>query len=191
MGWLPVPVILILLVTGGGCWFWLRGKGKMDVRTMLCFRTSSDWRRILLQFLLAVPGLVLLLWLFRPSLLWSLMMHQPRIWLLVMVAYPLVSVLPQELVYRVFFFERYQPLFGRGTLMILASAVAFGCAHLVFRSWPSVVLTLIGGVLFAVSYHRNVSWLMASVEHALYGCALFTIGFGQYFLDGTLRLIQP
>jgi membrane protease YdiL (CAAX protease family) len=107
-----------------------------------------------------------------------------------MVAYPLVSVLPQELVYRVFFFERYRPLFGDGIAMVLASAVTFGCAHLVFRSGLAVILTMIGGILFGVTYKRSGSWLLAGVEHAMYGCALFTIGYGQYFLDGTLRLFR-
>jgi hypothetical protein len=42
-------------------------------------------------------------------------------------------------------------------------------------------MTLLGGTLFAFTYHRTRSLLACSVEHALYGCFVFTIGLEQLF----------
>jgi len=55
-------------------------------------------------------------------------------WVLIFILYPLFSVYPQELLYRTFFFHRYRPLFGGGWGMVIASALAFGFVHIIFRN---------------------------------------------------------
>ncbi|MEU4707697.1 hypothetical protein AB0G00_14815 [Nocardia salmonicida] len=40
------------------------------------------------------------------------------------------------------------------------------------------------GVLFATRYQRTRSLLTTSVEHALYGILMFTIGLGDFFYHG-------
>lgn len=47
-------------------------------------------------------------------------------WALVIVLYPILSVYPQELIFRAFLFHRYAPLFGNGVGLVAASAAAFG-----------------------------------------------------------------
>jgi membrane protease YdiL (CAAX protease family) len=191
MGWLPVPIIPLLLIATAGCALtlrWRHGRRFRDVWN-LDF-PNSQWRRIFRFYLIAVPALVVLLWFIKPGALWSLMTRHTMIWVLVMLAYPLVSVVPQELIYRVFFFERYRPLFGRGRSMVLASAAVFSFAHIVFQNWMAIFLTFPGGLLFAYTYRRAGSLLLVSAEHALYGCAIFTIGYGEFFFAGTLRLFR-
>ena len=141
-------------------------------------------------YVISVPCMVAFLWWIKPDAMFSLILQHPKIWLLVMIAYPIISVLPQEFIYRVFFFERYQPLFGSGVTMIVASASVFSLGHIVFHNWPAVILTFVGGCLFGRSYQRTASLLLVSIEHALYGCAVFTIGYGAYFVEGTLRLFR-
>lgn len=68
--------------------------------------------------------------------------------------------------------------------MILASAAAFAFMHIVFRNPVAVVYTFAGGVLFARRYYRSGSLLVSSLEHALYGCWMFTVGLGPYFYQG-------
>jgi membrane protease YdiL (CAAX protease family) len=114
--------------------------------------------------------------------------HRSYLWAAVMVAYPVLSVYPQELIYRAFFFHRYRPLFGDGRAMILASGLAFSFMHLLFRNWIAILLTLAGGLVFARRYQASRSLLVTSLEHALYGQWIFTVGLGEYFLAGTLRL---
>lgn len=190
LGWLPVPIIPLLLVMAGGCWLALqRLRRTKRGESLWANPARGEWRRILLTYAAAVPLLLGLLWTLRREAMFSLLKNHPAIWLMVMVAYPLVSVVPQEVIYRAFFFERYQSLFGRNRGMILASAMLFSFGHVVFHNWPAVVLTFFGGGLFALTYRRTASLLAVSVEHALYGCAIFTLGFGRYFIPGTLKLM--
>jgi len=190
-GWLPLTILPLLFVMSVGCWWVLRRQHTMSLQDLIRKEaTWLEWRRILIHYAVAIPCLVCLLSLTNLAALFSLIIQHPKIWVLVIMAYPIISVLPQELIYRVYFFERYRPLFGRGFGMIAANAVAFSIGHIVFRNWPAVVLTLLGGLLFAKTYERTLSLRLVAVEHALYGCAVFTIGYGSYFYEGTLRLFR-
>lgn len=189
--WVPVPVIPVLLAMTAGCWLTLQWRHHIQVRSLLRPKVPSrEWRRVLVLYFVAIPCLVGLLWLINPSVMFFLLRRHTGFWLLIMFAYPVFSVLPQELVYRAFFFERYRPLFGRGVGMTAASALVFGYGHLVFHNYVAVALTFLGGWLFATTYRRSSSLFLVSVEHALYGCAIFTIGFGQYFFDRLLWLFR-
>jgi len=117
-----------------------------------------------------------------PGESFALVRRQPRLWLLIMIAYPVVSVYPQEILYRAFFLHRYSALFATPAARIVASAVAFSWGHVFFRT-PRVamLLSLLGGALFAYEYQLTRSLLAASVEHAIFGDLIFTVGLGRYF----------
>lgn len=138
-------------------------------------------------------GSALVLWLlvhrFAPQLEWSFVRSRPGFWAVVMIAYPVLSVYPQGLLYRAFFFERYGSLFPGRWAMIVASAAAFAFLHIIFRNPVAVALTFAGGILFAARYAETGSLATSSFEHALYGCWLFTIGLGQYFYHGAAGTI--
>ena len=134
-------------------------------------------RSLALAFLLGVVVAM-----FMPDLLFTLVKGKPMLWATVMVMYPIFSVYPQEFLYRTLLFHRYRDLFPSETAMILASATAFGFVHIIFAAWISVALTFVGGLLFALTYARTKSLLLASIEHTLLGNAIFTVGLGQYFL---------
>lgn len=122
--------------------------------------------------------------LFLPERLLALPRRSPEMWMIVMLLYPLLSVYPQEIIYRAFFFHRYAALFPSKLWTIGASALAFGWMHIVFQNAVAVGLSTLGGALFAWTYHRTRSVFAASVEHALYGCFVFTVGLGWYFYGG-------
>lgn len=109
----------------------------------------------------------------------------PSVWLTVMVAYPVLSVYLQNIIYRAFIFHRYRNVFRQPEQMLWASALAFCFAHVIFHNWIALTLTLAGGLLFARSYQKHRSLLLCSIEHALYGCTLFTVGLGSYLFHGT------
>lgn len=140
---------------------------------------------ILIRDAVCLVGLGIAVYLRAPQLLFSLIRHSPRLWALIFLLYPLVSVYPQELLYRAFFFHRYQPLFGDGWGMVIASAVAFGFVHIIFRNWLAVGLCLIGGLLFSVTYQTSGSLLLTCLDHAIFGNFLFTIGLGEFFYHGS------
>ena len=127
---------------------------------------------------------------FAPELEWSFVRSHPGFWAIVMVAYPVLSVYPQGIIYRAFFFERYGALFPSRWAILLASAAAFAFMHLIFRNWLAVGLTFAGGLLFAARYAETGSLATSSFEHALYGCWLFTVGLGQYFYHGTIATVD-
>jgi len=123
-------------------------------------------------------------YLLAPRLLFNFVRRAPAFWAIVMVLYPVLSVYPQGILYRAFFFERYAALFPNPAVLIAMSAVAFSFAHIIFRNPIAVGFTLVGGLLFAWRYAATGSLFTSSLEHALYGCWMFTIGLGEYFYKG-------
>ena len=101
-----------------------------------------------------------------------------------MLAYPIFSVLPQGIIYRVYFFERFKFLFSKPWQMIVVAGMFFCFAHILFNNFVALIFTLIGGLLFAWRYQKTDSWLISSLEHALYGNLLFTIGIGRFLVAG-------
>jgi len=148
--------------------------------------TRSHLRPILLRFAAIATLIGLGTWCFVPELLFSFVLQKPLFWLLVMVLYPILSVIAQEIIFRSFFFSRYQALFPGMWLMIAASALAFGWAHILFHNWVAPLFCAIGGLFFAHTYHRHRSLALVTIEHALYGNFLFTIGLGRYFYHGSV-----
>jgi len=175
----PIP---FLLVGATAAFFLLKHDPTFDSPRLFAW---GNTRAVLIPILLRDFVCLLLLGLtvrfLAPDLLFSLVKKAPALWALVMLLYPLLSVYPQELLYRAFFFQRYAPLLGSGWGMLLASALAFGFVHIIFRNTLAVFLCALGGLLFALTYYRSGSLLLACLEHALFGNFLFTIGLGQFF----------
>jgi uncharacterized protein len=146
---------------------------------------TANLPRLLLRDVVFLALLGLAVRIFAPQLLFSLMKRAPGFWTVVMLLYPLLSVYPQELLYRAFFFHRYLPLFGSGWTMVLASAFAFGFVHIIFGNWLALCLCVIGGVLFALTYQHSGSLLLACIDHAIFGNFIFTIGLGRFFYHGS------
>lgn len=107
--------------------------------------------------------------------------------LLIFTLYPLLSVVPQGLIWRVFFVQRYLPLFGSGVMMLVVSALAFAFAHIIFRNPIAVAVTIIGGACFAHAYLSTGSMLLADFEHAVDGLAVFSFGLGRFLHLGAAR----
>lgn len=111
--------------------------------------------------------------------LFVVVLNKPLKWLMLLFFYSFFSVYPQELIYRTFYFRRYEALFSNQNLFLLVNAIVFSLAHLFFKNSLVIVLTFIGGLLFALTYKRTKSTLLVSIEHAIYGCWLFTVGMGE------------
>jgi len=185
-----IPVLPLLWVVAAYAWWRLLRDAHFD-RAMLWNAGALPGRLkwILPIFVIVAFAIWLAVHRFAPELEWGLLRRSPGFWALVMLLYPVLSVYPQGLLYRAFFFERYAGLFPGRWTMILASAAAFAFMHLIFRNWVAVSLTFAGGVLFAARYAETGSLATSSFEHALYGCWLFTVGLGQYFYHGTIATV--
>lgn len=153
-----------------------------DRRTL--WRRPSNVPRIVGMFVVGAAFLVGVTLLVLPDKLFRFPLEQPALWLAIMIYYPLLSVIPQEVIYRAYFFHRYRGLFGTEAVMVVASAAAFGWVHVMFGHWLSVVLAMLGGMLFAWTWTRTRSLWAVAFEHALYGCFAFTVGLRPFFYTG-------
>ena len=180
---IPLPPIPVLWIGAGACLAVLLGRGDFDrSRLWNARRLRTNLLRAIVPFLFAAPLLVVATLVIAPDRLFEMIRQRPALWVSLIVLYPIVSVYPQGLVYRAFIFHRYRPLLRQRWMRIVASAVAFSMVHVIFQNWIAPVLTLIGGVIFAWTYASTRSTLVASLQHALFGLFLFTIGLGSYFL---------
>jgi membrane protease YdiL (CAAX protease family) len=184
--WIPNAPIPFLLALALAAWLMLRHDPGFDSAHLSNVNAASrNLGPVLLRSAALCAILGLGVWRFAPDLLFSFVRRSPVFWGVVMVGYPLLSVYPQELIFRAYFFHRYQALFGAGWAMIVASALAFGFVHIDLGNWLSVILSMAGGFLFALTYRQTGSLLLASIEHAFFGNFIFTIGLGQFFYHGT------
>jgi len=144
-----------------------------------------DLKLVAARFLLSTLGIILLTRIIQPERLFSFPMNRPGFWLVVMILYPILSALPQELIFRSFFFRRYAPLFPGNWIKLTSSALIFGFIHIVFHNPISPLLSVLCGFFLASSYREHGSLKRVALEHALYGDMVFTIGLGLYFLVHT------
>lgn len=169
-------------------WAWrvLRGMRREDGRP---WTFGAEWNaagakrdlwRILGLFAVLGGALTAATWVLVPEI-GAMPREEPGAWLRMMVVYPLLSVIPQELIWRSLVYRRYRAVFTSDGAMLLASAAAFAWVHVLLENVLAVALCFVGGLLFGWTYRRTGSLAAASLEHALYGCLVFTIGLGSYF----------
>lgn len=186
-GRVPLPLFVALWLLAGACLIVLLRSPRFDRRRLWnARRLSSRVGPALLPVALATPPLLALTWWLVPERWFALVRERPLLWLAIMALYPILSAFPQGIVYRVFVHHRYGELFpGRwGTLA--ASALAFSLVHVIFLNVVAPLLTFAGGLLFAWTYERTESSLVATLQHAAFGCLLFTSGLGRFFYYGAV-----
>jgi membrane protease YdiL (CAAX protease family) len=193
--YLCVPLAMAVLMPPG--WMFPVLFGFTAVAAGLLHRTPGfrwrdllrGWRRVDWRLVLVFAGLATLicagtiLWL-RADAFLMLVRRDPVLLLAIFVFYPILSALPQEVVFRVLFFRRYGGLMpGRGAALAVNAGV-FSFAHLMYWNWPALVLTFLGGLVFAWAYERQGNFPAAVLLHALAGWILFTLGLGVFFYAG-------
>jgi len=158
-------------------------------------RLGAGWQRVNWRRVALLAGLTLLCGLgvmavFRPEGLFILLRDRPEVMLIIALFYPILSALPQELVFRPLFFERYGPILpARLSSAIWLNAAVFSFAHLMYWSWIVAVMTFFGGWVFATSYKSSGNFPEAVILHALAGVILFAVGMGAYFYSG--NVVRP
>ena len=123
-----------------------------------------------------------------PENLFVLARERPWLLALIVVLYPVLSALPQEIVFRPLFFRRYGPLLPAGAwVQIVLNSALFAAAHLVYWSGLVAAMTFAGSVAFAYAYRVRGNFPEAVVLHAMAGIVLFTLGLGIFFYTGNVR----
>lgn len=139
---------------------------------------TQFWQRTLIKLIVIIAITTLYMFVVDINMLFIVVKTKPSLWLMILFIYSFFSVYPQELIYRTFFFQRYESLFRSNLVFILVNAAVFSLAHIFFKSTLVMFLTFTGGILFALTFKKTKSTLLVSIEHAIYGCWLFTVGMG-------------
>jgi membrane protease YdiL (CAAX protease family) len=152
---------------------------------------AAGWRRLDLRLVAAVAAVTaavsgLVVWWLLPGQAFLLPRRLPWLWLTIMAFYPLLSALPQELIFRVLFFRRYGGLFRDRGIAVVVSAAVFALAHLMFCNWVAVGLSFVGGLIFARVYAGRGGFALAVVLHAVCGMIVFSSGLGAFFYHGAV-----
>ncbi len=148
--------------------------------------TWHNMKPVLVRWVLASIAMALFLWWYNGERLFYLPQNSPQIIFALFFLYPVLSALPQEFIFCTFFFDRYKRYFGAGMGMVLASAIAFAYAHVLYINPVAPLLSFFGGLIFALTYMKHRSLALVTIEHGLYGNSLFIIGLGWYFYSGAV-----
>ncbi len=143
---------------------------------------ARDWGIMLGRWLIFAAVLTIALYFKSPERLWAFPKRNPAFWGVVMICYPLLSVVAQGLIYRWYYEKAFASIFPAG-LQLLIGAMLFSWSHIVFKNPYAIIFTFVGGLFFLSSYRKTRSMLFANIEHALYGNFIFTVGWGSYFFE--------
>tara|TARA_B100000809_G_scaffold34084_1_gene29909 strand:- start:19490 stop:20122 length:633 start_codon:yes stop_codon:yes gene_type:complete len=151
----------------------------IPLKLLLSFTLKKEKKTLLLSSIIVLSSSLIFMSLWHPEDLFIVVKKKPTLWVIILFVYAFLSVLPQELLYRSYFFNRYKDLFKNEKHLVIINIIVFPLAHLFLKNWLVLLVTLIGGVFFALTYKRSKSLLITSLEHAIYGNWLFTIGMGE------------
>ncbi|GAA3508427.1 hypothetical protein GCM10022393_19550 [Aquimarina addita] len=137
------------------------------------------WKETLIKLSIVIVVTSLYVFWVAPDQLFAVVIQKPGMWIAILFIYTFLSVWPQEIIYRTFFYDRYERLFNNKWLFIFINAILFSLAHIFLKSFLVQLLTFIGGLFFAFTYQKTKSTTLVSIEHAIYGNWLFTVGMGE------------
>jgi uncharacterized protein len=113
--------------------------------------------------------------------------NQPNACLIFILIYPLLSALPQEIIFKSFFFHRYGSIFSGPAALILLNGISFGLFHLWYANVIAPLFSVAAGMLLAYRYVKTRSLIIVTIEHSLLGIFLYIIGLGWFFYSGSIR----
>lgn len=153
--------LMIALLWGAavGIYLWLRYRqGVRFVAEWNIAGFRAHVRPVLLRFAVVAPLMLVFMAALHADRLFSFPLERPGRWILVMLLYPMLSVVPQEMIYKTWFFRRYGLLFGDRGGMLFVSALAFGYMHILLGNWAAMAMTGLAGFLMSQTFCARVLW---------------------------------
>lgn len=184
--WIPISKFLFFTapLLYAGAWVLRSQRTKrVTLSPAISVREPLQLRWILFRLFTITGAIALFAYLRHPDQFLMLPRERPQLWLMIVVLYPVLSALPQEFLYRRFYFCRYKLLFATPERMIWSNALVFAWLHLMYDNATAILLTFMGGWLFAETYRRTRQLWLPWLEHTAYGLAIFTFGLGRYFYE--------
>ncbi len=148
-------------------------------RNLMNWPVRKDWTRVFfMAFMVLLISVVATNTIF-PERLFALPAQYFSFWVLLMVLYPIFSAFPQEIIFRALYFERYGQILPQRGKMLL-NAIIFMYAHIAYGYPIVLVMTFLGGLIFARAYLRE-EFPLAVILHSVAGNMIFTSGLGWLF----------
>lgn len=151
----------------------------------LNFYSNLDKRYIsyiLKRFTAVFISLFVFTYIFYNDKLFTFLLNDYKMYLIVFFLYPILSVIPQEIIFRRFFTYRYKYYMNMKNFILLNSFI-FGYIHIIYTNYVALLFSAIAGYLFMQTYLKTRSLSLVVLEHSLYGNLIFTIGLGEFFYN--------
>lgn len=161
-------------------------QGGFEMRRLVTGWRKIRWRYFAVIYAISIAVFSALTYALFPERLFPFFaLGRWGIWAAIIVLYPLLSAWPQEVIFRAFYFRRYDAILPKQGARLLNAAL-FSWAHLFYGHWVVFALTFVGGYIFAKSYLIHQRLAEATLFHALLGNLIFTTGLGALFYSGNL-----
>lgn len=180
-----MPILLLLTL---GCLIYLLSDQSFD-RTRL-WNTRHFFphmRQILIAFIGISIFLAIFTYLIFENRFLVFPIDRPNAALTFMLMYPLLGALPQEIIFKSFFFHRYRSVFPGPLSLIILNGLSFGLFHLWYANIIAPVFSVFAGMILAYRYLKTRSLAMITIEHSLLGIFLYVVGLGWFFYSGSIQ----
>lgn len=171
-----IPLIIVSLI-----FLYIILRDKSFKRHQFKLNGFKAWSMIFYRTSIIIIFLLVYVWHTFPEQLFQMPTERTLFWVVLLLMYPLWSVIPQEFVYRVYFYHRFSGLLKNRNLLVILNAIMFSFSHIIFENWVALVFTFVASIMFSLTYLRYRSYSIIVLEHVLYGSLIFTIGPGEFF----------
>lgn len=95
--------------------------------------------------------------------------------------YLIFSVIPQEIIFRYYFFHRYKKIFLDKYVLVIVNSIIFSSFHIIYFNFEIILFTFVGSLFFSYNYIKYKSLTLVILEHFLFGQILIITGFFDQF----------
>lgn len=174
---LQIYVILFLIVT---CFFICLFK-KEDLKKILLSKNENDYKKLIFRDLSLFMFLILFLDLLGEVKLIFFDLKNFHYLFLLSLFYLIFSVIPQEIIFRYYFFTRYENVFKNKCILIITNSLVFSIFHVIYLDIKIIFITFIGSLLLSSNYLQFKSLILVILQHFFFAQILLTLGFLNNF----------
>lgn len=182
-----IPLLPVLL--GGALFAFWRCRGQVDFAKSFSRPAKGWWKYPVLRSAAVGVFAVVFCLVSQPESFAYFPKNRTLIWVMVLCLYPVLSVFPQEIIYRFYLFEVVAGPLQRGGGnkwgTIIVCTLLFSWVHIVYKNAFALWGTVAAGLVLNWVYwdYRDtpgLGWRLV-LEHSLYGLIIFTAGLGGFF----------
>ena len=174
---LQIYVILFLIIT---CFFICLFK-KEDLKKIHLSKKESVYKKLILKNMSLFMFLILILYILGELKLNYFDLKNLHYLILLSLIYLMFSVIPQEIIFRYYFFIRYQNVFKNKYILITANSLIFSIFHVIYLDIKIIFITFIGSLLLSFNYVQFKSLILVILQHFFFGQILLMLGFLDNF----------